>query len=575
MLRQGLGSGVAGEGGEPEAGPQAARARAVRALAVRARGRLSTAPASACELIRRHLLFSVALGLAVVPRVIVVLGFQPAILFKLDTYDYLWDAAHLTPNLANPGGYSLFLVLLKPFHSLTLIASLQHLLGLVVAVLVYAVLRRWGVSGWLATLATLPVLFSPSEFLLEQLIMADFLALLLLIAALAVLLLRQQPSVWRTVTAGLLMGASTVVRPTALPLIAVMALYLLVRRAGWRRVSAVLAGGALPVAMYMAWFASVDGSFNITNSSGLFLWSRTMSFANCSVIKPPADLEALCPDRQHGTGIPVAAASRRVQPKVYLWNHNAWLWRGTKQTGVVPDTSAFTSDNNARALRFAERAIETQPTAYAAVVGRETLEPFTRSDTFVFPGRSERSSSLGPVDRRYARAAITAYTGSVGSVGPYLGYHFGEQVVEPYAHLIRAYQTMIYLPGPVFGLIILIGLVGILIPRRRLAASGLLLVSAVITVLLPIAEHEYNYRYVLPAVPLACMAAALAFRNRPKDAPAEGGPSVPAGMEPAGLEPPGTEPAGMEPAGLEPPGTEPAGLEPPGTEPAGMEPAGA
>ena len=42
----------------------------------------------------------------------------------------------------------------------------------------------------------------------------------------------------------------------------------------------------------------------------------------------------------------------------------------------------------------------------------------------------------------------------------------------------------------------------------------LLWACAVVTVVLPIAEHEYTYRYVLPAVPLACMAAALAFADR-------------------------------------------------------------
>jgi len=517
-LRQGLGTGAAETGEEPKAGPRSGQAQRRLRGSVRA-------------LLRRHLLFSLALGLAVVPRVIVMLGFQPAILFKLDTYDYLWDAAHLIPNVANPGGYSLFLVLLKPFHSLMLIAGLQHLLGLMVAVLVYAVLRRFGVSDWLATLAAAPVLFSPSEFLLEQLIMADFLALLLLIAALAVLLLRQEPSVWRTVTAGLLMGASAVVRPTALPLIALMALYLLVRRAGWRRVCAVLASGALPVVLYMAWFASANGNFNITNSSGLFLWSRTMTFANCGIIKPPANLQALCPNRQRG--IPNRPPGQRQQPKLYLWNHDAWQWQNPQAPGLVPDIAAFTSVNNARAMQFAERAIEAQPLAYAAVVARDALHPFTKSNLFVFPGQSGNTGRLGPDNRRYALAALKAYTGSTGSVGPYLGPHFGEQFVNPYGHLIRGYQKVIDLPGPVFGLILLVGLGGIFVPRRRLAASALLLACAVVTILFPIAEHEYNYRYVIPAVPLACMAAALAFRNRSQETPDK--PDEPA--------PPVTEPA--------------------------------
>jgi hypothetical protein len=40
-------------------------------------------------------------------------------------------------------------------------------------------------------------------------------------------------------------------------------------------------------------------------------------------------------------------------------------------------------------------------------------------------------------------------------------------------------------------------------------------------IVLPSAEHTYNYRYALPAVPLACMALALALntRNGPRDGP--------------------------------------------------------
>jgi len=527
MLRQGLAGGGAEAGEGLEKGPGAGQP-----------GRLEARLANARVRLRRNWLFAVVFGLAVVPRVIVMLGFQPAILFKLDTYDYLWDTVHRIPNLANPGGYSLFLTLLQPFHSLLLVSGLQHLLGLSVAVMMYAVLRRFSVRRWLATLATLPLLFSPSEFLLEQLVMADFMALLLLMAAFAVLLLRPEPSVGRTLTAGLLMGASAVVRPTALPLIVLMAGYLLVRRAGWLRVGAVLAAGALPVVIYMAWFDSYNGSFNITNSNGLFLWSRTMSFADCNIIKPPANLAELCPNRQRGNGIIQAPPFQRQQPKYYLWNHRAWLWQ-EPQPGLVPDTAAFTTANNARAMRFAILAIERQPLDYVKTVGLDVLHPFFKPNLFVFPAVSQTTvKGLGPVNAAYALAALKAYTGSDQGVGKTLGRHFGEQIVEPWAHLVRGYQRFIHLPGPVFGLILVIGFIGILIPRRRLAASGLLITSAVVTVLLPIVEHEYNYRYVIAAVPLACMAAVLAFRDQPRQAPELSEPEL-SEPEPAA---PGPEP---------------------------------
>jgi hypothetical protein len=565
MLRQGLAGGGAEAGDRQEKDPRAGQP-----------GRLQARRADARVRLRRNWMFAVVFGLAVVPRVIVMLGFQPAILFKLDTYDYLWDAVHRIPNLANPGGYSLFLMLLEPFRSLLLVSGLQHLLGLSVAVMMYAVLRRYGVRRWLATLATLPLLFSPSEFLLEQLVMADFMALFLLMAAFAVLLLRPEPSVWRTVTAGLLMGASAVVRPTALPLIALMAGFLLVRRAGWLRVGAVLAAGALPVVMYMAWFNSFHGSFNITNSNGLFLWSRTMSFADCNIIKPPADLAALCPNRQKGVGIVQAPPFQRQQPKYYLWNHQGWMWQ-EPPPNLVPDTAAFTAANNARAMRFAILAIKRQPLDYAKTVGLDVLHPFFKPNLFVFPAVSQSTAKgLGPRNAAYALAALKAYTGSDAGVGKTLGRHFGETIVQPWAHLVRGYQRFIHLPGPVFGLILVIGFVGILIPRRRLAASGLLLSSAVVTVLLPIVEHEYNYRYVIAAVPLACMAAAMALRDRSGEAATASALTGSAltgsalnRTAPTGTAPTGTAPNGSAPTATAPTGTAPNGSAPTGTAPSG------
>ena len=466
-------------------------------------------------LLRRHWLFTAALGLGVVPRVVVMAGFAPAALFKLDTYDYLWDAIHLTPNPVNPSGYSVFLWLLWPFHSLVLIAALQHLMGLGIAVMIYAVLRRRGAASWLSTLAATPVLFDPAQLLLEQLIMADILAMFLMIAALAVLLMRKSPLAGRSAAAALLMGASAVVRPDALPLIFLMAGYLLVRRLGWRRDGAALAAGLLPVAGYVAWFAAASGTVGLTNSDGLFLWSRTMSFANCATIKPPPDLRALCPDQQPAAQTPTAALGR-LRPRQYLWNHDAWLWQ-PPSTGLVPDTAAFTPANNARARDFAIRAIEAQPLDYARVVAADASRAFTSSDQLHFPGTQPAPVYLTAANRHYMLAAVRGYLGTTAGIGPYLGVHLGTHVEQPYASLIVRYQDRIHLPGPVFGLIIVIGLAGILIPRTRTAAAALGWSAAAMVMILPAAEHEYAYRYVVPAVPLACLAAALAARNRGMD----------------------------------------------------------
>jgi len=470
-------------------------------------------------LVRRHWIFSSALGVAVLPRLVAIIGFQPAVLFRLDTYDYLWSAVHLSPNVVNPSGYSVFLWLLRPFHSLVLVAALQHLIGLGIATVVYVLARRYGLPDWGATLAAAPVLFDPAQLLVEQFVMADLLAMALMVGAFTVLLLRWPPSLRRVIAAGLMMGTSVTIRPTTLPLVLLVPLFLLISKAGWRRAGASLLAGVLPVVGYMSWFAAVHGSFNLSNSNGLFLWSRTMSFANCAVIKPPADLRALCPDAQPGH-LAQADPAKRLQPKRYLWNHGAWQWWHGNSV-FVPDTAAFTPANNGRALRFAIGAITAQPLAYLGVVAGEAVKPFLQTNSLRFPAVQPHSAGgLNNAEYRYAIATVHAYTGGSAGVAGDLGYSYGTRLHSPYAFVMDEYQHIVFLPGQVFTLIVLTGLAGIVVPRRRTAVAALLWVSALVIMVLPTAEHEYTYRYVLPAVPLACLAAAIALR-KPGQEPAQ------------------------------------------------------
>jgi hypothetical protein len=509
--------------------------------------------------VRRHWLFSLALLAAVIPRLVAMLGFQPAILFGMDSYDYLWGAVHVSPDLVNPSGYSLFLWLLRPLHSLVVVVALQHVMGLAIATMVYAVLRRFGLPAWGATLGAVPALFDPAQMLVETLVMADLLAMTAMVAALAVLLMRESPSLWRSVTAGLLMGASAAIRPTTLPLVILIPVFLLLRRVGWRRAGAALLAGALPVAAYMGWFAAAHGSVNLSQSNGLFLWSRTMSFANCAVIKPPAGLQALCPTAQHGV-LAQPVPSKRLPPKRYLWDHLSWPWWNQAPHGIVPDKVPFTPANNARALRFAIKAITAQPFGYAATVGKEALEPFSSNDrTLRFPGSQTRSDTIDRPDLRYAVAAVNGYTGHGQAIAPYVSYHFATRLHQPYAYLMTRYQDLIFLPGAGLALIVLTGLAGIVIPRRRTAAAVFLWVSAAAIIVLPIAEHEYTYRYAIPAVPLLTIAAALAFR-KPGRVTAPGEAAAPAGEAAPGAAAAGPEGTpGPAPAGAEgTPGQEPA-----------------
>ncbi len=136
-------------------------------------------------------------------------------MLPLDSYDYLWGATHLSPDVINPSGYSLLLLLLEPFHSLVVVAALQHLMGLAVAAMVYLIARRHGVPAWGATLAAGPVLFDPAQLVAEQLITADLAAMAVMMAGLTILLLRRAPSLPVVTIAGLLIGLSVTIRPAS------------------------------------------------------------------------------------------------------------------------------------------------------------------------------------------------------------------------------------------------------------------------------------------------------------------------------------------------------------------------
>ena len=269
--------------------------------------------------------------------------------------------------------------------------------------------------------------------------------------------------------------------------------------------------GLAPVVAYLAWFAAVHGPVSLTNSDGLFLWSRTMSFANCAVIKPPANLRPLCPGAQPaGLAQPVPAL--RPPPFYYIWDHRAWQWLHPAP-GLVPGTAAFTPAKNDRALQFATRAIEAQPAAYLGVVARESLLPFTTASNLQFPADQTSTATLTPGDRAYAIGAVRAYTGTTQGVARDLGHSLGTRLQQPYATIIDRYQNIVRLPGAVLALIVATALAGCVMRRRRTAEAAFICTSAVILMILPTAEHEYDYRYILPAIPLACIAAAMALRR--------------------------------------------------------------
>ena len=185
--------------------------------------------AGAPGLARRHWLAILLLAAGVMLRLLVQFAYRPA-LFYIDTSRYLYDAQGM-----DPVGYKGPLRAILFAANFSAVAAIQHLLGLAIAVVIYLLLLRRGVSRWLAALAIAPVLLDAYQLQTEQAIMPGTWFEALIVAGLAILAWRPGPG-WRAAgAAGLVLGASATFAQVGEALIVPGVIYLLAAGGGWRR----------------------------------------------------------------------------------------------------------------------------------------------------------------------------------------------------------------------------------------------------------------------------------------------------------------------------------------------------
>jgi hypothetical protein len=485
----------------------------------------------AVALLSRHRAIAAAVLLALAVRLVAWYAISPAWWIIGDSIGYIRDALLFIPETWRPSGYALLLLRpLLPFHQLALVTAVQHLMGLAAGVLVYATLLRAGLARWAAALAALPALFDGYLIGSEQMLASEPLFGILVLGGLCALAWSggARPGWAAVALGGLLLGLGATTRIVGLPLIAVAALALLLQRAGWRRLGVLAVAFALPVAAYAAWFSVLYGTFDLTASSGVFLYGSTVQFVQCDRVPFTSEqLRGLCPTEPLG----------HRDSAFYVFDGGSPL--GRAHLGVLGSDRV--------AGQFAMEVIRAQPGDFALQMLDGVWETFTSGldhqplDVRFQPGELMNAD---------ARAAGIAYQGA--DPGP---------TYRPAAlGLMEDYQDAVWVPGTLFLLGLAISVAGLLAgreaPGRRL--RPLLVLSAgtaAVLLLVPAMTALPAPRYRVPAIPALCLAVALAAAlliNRLR-APAPPRPAAsPSGRTgPAGTGAPGTPPSPAAPPARE------------------------
>ena len=450
----------------------------------------------AAAALRRHWLAAVLLAAGLVLRVLAQFAYRP-VLFYIDTSRYLYNDA---PGM-DPVGYKGPLRTILAVANFDTVATVQHLLGLAMAVVIYLLLLRRGSPRWLAALAMAPLLLDAYQVQIEQMLMPDIWFEALVVAGLAVLLWRPAPG-WRTVLAGgVVLGTSAIFAQVGEALLLPAVIYLLAVGGGWRRAlgraAALCAAFALPILAYSTVNYLAAGDFFLSHTGVTSVYGRMAAAADCATLRLPQAERGMCPTRAQQAKGPDSLEFDKDSP---VEPYYAGLPRDTVNT-LITD--------------FNHRVLAQQPLRVLRAYLRDVVRPFALT----------RDGSPGVT--AISRWQFQTYY-------PYFAPHASRQVIDasvdrygggrpavwvPAATFLRAYQLHGgYTPGPLLALCVLAGLAGSasLLVRRRAgpaarepALACLLFFASGVSVLLVSDVFEFSWRYLLPALVTLVPAGAL------------------------------------------------------------------
>ncbi|MEU6645258.1 glycosyltransferase family 2 protein [Saccharomonospora sp. NPDC046836] len=449
-------------------------------------------------ILRRHWLLLLLLAAGITLRVLTWLAYQPALLY-IDTFRYLDNLEQLRPTDLNPLGYTVVLKGLLQLGGLGFVAAVQHIVGVLMALALYALTLRYTSRTWLAAIVAAPVLLDAYQLQIEENLMSEVWFQALFVGFLWVLLSRGEPRWQRAALAGLLLAAAVVTRTIGITLIVPMVAYLILAggawrsRAGWKRIAvrgvAGLATFAIALGSYSGYYWSQAGEWGLTGAQGNVFYGRTATVADCSKL-PTGDpgLLIFCPPepRDQRLGVDYYTHFRYGDPN--------WPYVPLPDGRTKPEL----------ANEFAMTVIRNQPVDFALAIlgdfGKNFAPVKTTSLNDVPAERWQFQISypfhdIGEEAVQNYNATTLAYDGVLPSTNVEL------------ASFLRDYQLNGgYTWGPALALAALLGILGALgvgkARRSGLRAAALLATGSGLIILLGSAAFEFSWRYQLPVLVL-------------------------------------------------------------------------
>lgn len=335
-------------------------------------------------LVREHRGFAGLLAVGAVARIACSVAYWPA-LFYPDSWGYLGLAYGASPvgfRPDRPSGYPLLIRLITlPGHQVAIVTIVQHVVGLLIGTLVYALVLRAGARRWLALAAAAIVLLDGDLIVLEQYLMPEtFTALALLLAAWFTIGATQTATgtqshaITRLATGAALLGLAATIRPAALFAVPVWLLYVVAHaRPPMRALVATATALLLPLLAYAGLQATTGHGSALRTSNGWFLYGRVAGLADCSDPDIPTAARSLCP-----------VGSERG------WSPSHYIWGASTVTRRFPGGPAG-SDRRANALlgQFAFAVIRDQPVTYGWTMTKDI------GRVFLTDGGTQASDLLG------------------------------------------------------------------------------------------------------------------------------------------------------------------------------------